>query len=467
LKCPRISSFKNLAMKKFLPLFSIFCIYILQGCKKEIKNTDRNTELASTVASKGGQPSTSSIVQWQKSYGSSANEMGFAIANAIDGSGYVLAGSTSGNNGDVTGNKGGTDAWIVKIDLNGNLLWQKTFGGSGSDWAYDIVATADGGYVFSGTSSSVDGDLASLTNHGGTDTWVVKLSGNGDVIWQQELGGSGTERGESIIATTDGGFVVGGYSNSNDGDLSLNHGDYDACLIKLNALGSVEWQKLYGGSAYEAVGSMIETASGFTVCASAASSNGDLSLTTPHGGRDVWIYTIDAQGNFISGKTYGGSGGEDGGQIYTLGDGYVFSATTSSNNADVSGNHGYVDTWLVKTGAARNITWQKCYGGTDMDNARICSVDASGNIVLTGYTFSRSGDIPGSKGSEDMWVLKTDANGNKIYSGVLGGKNGDMSNAAIPTTDGKFISAGRSNSTSGDVTGNHGGEDMWVVKFGL
>jgi hypothetical protein len=102
-----------------------------------------------------------------------------------------------------------------------------------------------------------------------------------------------------------------------------------------------------------------------------------------------------------------------------------------------------------------------------MDNARICSVDASGNIVLTGYTFSRSGDIPGSKGSEDMWVLKTDANGNKIYSGVLGGKNGDMSNAAIPTTDGKFISAGRSNSTSGDVTGNHGGEDMWVVKFGL
>jgi hypothetical protein len=454
-------------MKKFLPFIALLCIYILQGCKKEIKSTDQNTDIVPSAASKGGKPSVSSIIQWQKSYGSSATDMGFAITKALDGSGYVLAGNSLGNNGDVSVNKGSSDAWIIKIDLNGSLIWQKTFGGSGSDWAYDVVATADGGYVFSGATSSVDGDLASLTNHGGTDTWVVKLSGTGDMIWQQEFGGSGTERGESIIPTADGGFVIGGYSNSNDGNLSMNHGDYDAWLIKLNTSGTVEWQKLYGGSAYEAVGSILEIAGGFTICASAASSNGDLSLTIPHGGHDVWIYTIDGQGNFISGKTYGGSGGEDGGQIYTSADGYMFSATTASNNADVSGNHGYVDTWLVKTGATGNIIWQKCFGGTDMDNARICNVDASGNIVLTGYTFSRSGDIPGSKGSEDMWVLKTDANGNKIYSGVLGGKNGDMSNATIPTVDGKYMSAGRSNSTSGDVSGNHGGEDVWVVKFGL
>jgi hypothetical protein len=296
---------------------------------------------------------------------------------------------------------------------------------------------------------------------------VVKLSADGNIVWQQEFGGSGTERGESIIKTSDGGFMVGGYSNSTDGDVNSNHGDYDAWLIKLSASGTVAWQKLFGGSDYDAVNSVLETSGGFAVCASSGSTNGDLSSTTLHGGRDVWIYTIDTQGNFISGKTYGGSNGEGGGQIYLSGDGYLFSATTASNNGDVSGNHGYVDTWLVKTDGLGNIVWQKCYGGTDMDNAEICNVDASGNIVLAGYTFSRSGDITSSKGGEDMWVLKTAAGGNIIYSGVLGGKNGDMCNMAIPTADGMYISAGRSNSTSGDVTGNHGGEDVWVVKFGL
>jgi hypothetical protein len=407
----------------------------------------------------------SSILQWQNSYGSSGNEMGNAVVKAIDGSGYILAGITTGNDGQVTNNHGGTDAWIIKIDLTGNILWQKTFGGSGSDWAYDIVATEDGGYVFSGTTSSTDGNLASLTNHGGTDTWVVKLSGTGDIIWQQELGGSGTERGMSIINTTDHGFLVGGYSNSNDGDITSNHGDYDAWLIKLDASGSVAWQKLYGGTGYEEVGSVLDTASGFEVCGSTGSIDGHLSSTTAHGGRDVWLYAVDPAGNFLSGKTYGGSGGDGGSKIYRSEDGFLFSGTTSSNNGDVSGNHGYVDTWLVKTGASGNIIWQKCYGGTDMDNARICDIDPSGNIVLVGYTFSKSGDISGSKGSEDMWVLKTDAKGNKLNSIVLGGKSGDMANSAIPTADGMYISAGRSNSTTGDVTGNHGGDDMWVVKF--
>jgi hypothetical protein len=452
-------------MKRILLSLAAFT-FGMTACKKETRQSDNSeNKMNNTSTVKDNRPTQPSILQWQRSYGSSGTEMGFAIAKTIDGSGYILAGTTSGNDGQVSNNHGGTDAWILKVDLNGNVLWKKTIGGTGSDWAYDIVATNDGGYVFSGTTSSTDGDLSYLTNHGGTDTWVVKLSGTGDIIWQQELGGSGTERGLSIINTSDNGFMIGGYSNSNDGNLTSNHGDYDAWLIKLNGSGGVDWQKLYGGSGYEEVGSVLQVPGGFEVCGSAASSDGDLALTTGHGGRDVWLYAVDASGNFLSGKTYGGSGGDGGSKVYALGDGFLFSGTTSSNNGDVSGNHGYVDTWLVKTGSAGDIIWQKCYGGTDMDNARICDVDASGNIVLSGYTFSKSGDISGSKGSEDMWVLKTDAYGNKLNSTVLGGRGGDIANTAIPTADGMYISSGRSNSTSGDVTGNHGGEDMWVVKF--
>jgi hypothetical protein len=392
--------------------------------------------------------------------------MGFSVTKASDGSGYVLVGNTLGNNGDVSGNHGGSDAWIIKIDLNGNVLWEKALGGKGGDYAYDVVTTTDGGYIFSGATNSTDGDLAGLPHHGGTDTWVVKLSASGDIVWQKDLGGSGTERGESIIQTSDGGYVIGGYSNSADGDISANHGDYDAWIIKLNNSGDVLWQKTYGGALYDAAGAIIETTEGLLACSQSSSIDGDLQGLLNHGGSDTWVYAVNGSGNLLWGKTYGGTGDEGNGTIAAVADGYIFSVNTTSNNGDVSGNHGYSDTWVAKIDAAGNLGPRKCFGGFDMDAARIRYIEQnSGNIILAGYTFSKNGDIPTSKGGEDLWVLRLDANLNKISSNVLGGRGGDMANDAIPTADGMYITAGRSNSTSGDVTGNHGGEDMWVVKF--
>jgi hypothetical protein len=245
-------------------------------------------------------------------------------------------------------------------------------------------------------------------------------------------------------------------------------GASDVWIIKLDNNGDMMWQKTYGGTLGEGANSIIQTSDGnYMVAASTSSINGDLFGQANHGGSDCWLFKINGNGDILWQKTYGGSQGEGASGVFeTPGGDYVFSSTTSSNDGNVSGNHGYVDTWVVKINNTNgNIIWQRCFGGFDMDNGTIRDIDATGNIVIVGYTFSKNGDIPASKGSEDLWVLRLDGNGNKLFSNVLGGKSGDMANDAIPTADGMYITAGRTNSTTGDVTGNDGGEDVWVVKF--
>jgi hypothetical protein len=451
-------------MKKLFILTSILLVVFLPACKKEIK-----TPVSEVEEFAGARPpaSTPSILQWQKCLGSSANELGFAITNA-PGGGYVVAGNTLGNNGDVSGNHGGSDAWIVKLNSTGGIVWQKAIGGTASDNAYDIVATADGGYIFAGATSSNDGNLQGLPFHEQTDAWAVKLSSEGIIEWQAVLGGSGVERGMSVIQTGDGGYLLSGYTNSIDGDVAGNHGDNDAWIVKLGNSGAVEWEKTYGGSLYDAIVSVSEIAGGYIASASTASSDGDLSGITNHGGRDSWVFKIDGSGNLLPwNKTYGGSGDEGGGNIYATNDDYIFSTSTTSNNGDVSGNHGYRDAWIVKINSTGGIIWQKCFGGFDADDCDIKVLRESGEMLLVGLTFSKNGDISGNKGGEDFWTMRLDANGQKLNSNVLGGKSGDMGSDAVLTPDGMYMAVGRTSSTNGDVSGNHGVSDVWVVKFGF
>jgi len=448
-------------MKKLFFLTATTIIFSIQACKKEINTAAGELAIAAKPTDK---PTTTSILQWQKTYGSSSNELGFAIAKTSDG-GYVLAGSTVGNNGDVSGHHGGigADAWIIKINNSGSIAWQKCFGGTNGDYAYDIIATTDGGYIFSGATSSSDGDITGF--HGATDAWIVKLSSEGTIEWQNVLGGSGEERAMSIIQTaTD--YMIAGYTNSTDGDVSGNHGDYDAWVIKLNSTGNVAWSRTYGGSLFDEAGFITQATDGFMISAGAKSSDGDMSGLTHRGGNDLWLLKINDNGDILWQKAYGGSGEEGSGRILTTPDGgYVLSTNTTSNNGDVSGNHGSGDAWVAKITSSGIIVWQKCFGGNDGDHANIMNVNNSGEIILVGYTFSRNGDITGYKGSEDFWTLRLKADGTKLNSSVLGGKSGDTGEDAIAISDDTYMAIGRTGSNDGDVSGNHGVSDIWVVKF--
>ena len=175
---------------------------------------------------------SSGNIAWQKCLGGSETESSYgAFVQEIPGGGFIIAGDTDSNDGDVSGNHGSMDGWVVKLSSTGVLVWQKCLGGSNLEPFESIQPTPEGGFIVAGWTYSNDGDVSG--NHGGSDEWVVKLNSTGNIEWQKCMGGSGGDHATSIDQTTDGGFIVGGYTNSNNGDVNGNHGDLDFWVVKL------------------------------------------------------------------------------------------------------------------------------------------------------------------------------------------------------------------------------------------
>jgi len=284
---------------------------------------------------------------WQKSLGGTWDDYGMSVVQTTDG-GYAVGGTSYSYNGDVSGNHGNGDFWVVKLDASGNIQWQKALGGSDLDQLNALAQTADGSYVAIGGTSSNDGDVSG--NHGGADMWVVKLSASGNIQWQKALGGTMSDGGFSIIQTNDGDFIISGSTASNDGNVSGNHGgNSDNWVVKLNVNGNLLWQKALGGSASDQGFSVIQTIdNGYTIAGFSSSNDGDVSGN--HGQNDMWIIKLDASGNIQWQKALGGSGSEIAYSIIEVADSnsYVIAGRTTSNDGDVSGNHGNYDFWVVK-----------------------------------------------------------------------------------------------------------------------
>lgn len=174
-------------------------------------------------------------ITWQKNYGSTLNDNAYAIEQTLDG-GYVMAGYASLSTGDVTNHHGGRDFWVVKTDATGNLQWQKALGGSGTDVAFSIHQTTDNGYIVAGYANSNDGDITQ--SFGLEDIWVVKLDNSGNLQWQKNYGDGNHQRAFSIVQTTDGGYVLTGVTR-------IDSNDTDYIVIKLSAIGNIEWQNNY------------------------------------------------------------------------------------------------------------------------------------------------------------------------------------------------------------------------------
>lgn len=284
-------------------------------------------------------------IQWQKSFGSTNDDGAFAIKQTSDG-GYIVAGWSDGSNTDVMGNHGFYDYWLVKTNGTGSIQWEKSLGGTEDDIAQFVQQTTDGGYVVVGYSMSTDLDVTG--NHGMYDYWVVKLNDTGGIQWQKSLGGSDYDWPYSIQQTTDGGYIVAGWSYSTDGDVTGNHGEWDYWVVKLNDTGGIEWEKSLGGSGADEANSMQQTTDG----------------------------------------------------------GYIVAGSTNSTDGDVTGYHGGGDYWIVKLNNTGGIQWQKCMGGTDPDIAYCVQQTTDGGYVLAGVSRSTNGDATVNYGNHDYWVVK-------------------------------------------------------------
>ena len=374
-----------------------------------------------------------------------------------------MVGHASSTDGDVTGNHGSYDVWVVKLSSTGSLQWQNAFGGTSSDYANSIQPTPDGGYIVAGYTNSTDGDVTG--NHGNEDAWVVKFNSIGNLQWQKCLGGTSADGATSIQQTTEGGYILAGYTSSNNGDVTGNHGSYDAWVVKLSSTGSLQWQKCLGGTNGEETYCIQPTPDGgYIVAGKTWSTDGD--IIGNHGGNDFWVVKLSSTGGLQWQKTLGGTLDDWAQSIQPTPDGgFIVAGYTNSIDGDVTVNHGYYDAWVLKLSTTGNLQWQKCLGGTNRDEARSIQVTPDGGYIVVGNIGSTDGDVFGNHGGMDARVVKLSNTGGLQWQKSLGGTDYDYAQSIQLTPDGGFILAGGTNSIDGYVTGNHGDDDYWVVKL--
>ncbi|WPO91524.1 T9SS type A sorting domain-containing protein [Chryseobacterium sp. HR92] len=404
---------------------------------------------------------TAPSIEWQKALGGSQGESANDIQQTSDG-GYIVAGNSMSTDGNMT-NHGDSDYWIVKLDASGTLQWQKSLGGSFYDSANSIQQTADGGYIVAGESSSADGDVTG--NHGNPDYWIVKLDISGNIQWQKSLGGTNEDRANSVRQTADGGYIIAGESDSTDGNVTGNHGNSDYWIVKLDASGSLQWQKSLGGTSYERCNSIRQTSDGgYIIAGASASTDGD--ITGNHGNEDFWIVKLDSSGILQWQQTLVGNLADSAESIQQTSDGgYIVAGGSNSANSEIPTVFGVSNYCVAKLDASGNTIWQKYFGGTGNDYPYSVQQTSDGGYIVAGGTSSVNGNITGNHGSNDYWVIKLDSSGILQWQKPLGGTVFDDAYSIQQTTDGGYIVAGQAYSTDGDVTGHHGSIDAWVVKL--
>jgi hypothetical protein len=400
----------------------------------------------------------SPIIQWQKSFGGSGIDEAHSIKQTNDG-GYIVCGETNSNDGDVIGNHGQTDVWVIKLNELGEIQWKRCYGGQGpipnavspgTDIGYSICQTSDSCFIIAGITNSNNFDISDVTcgnninlnyilllkiNFQGDILWqkcldgiiansveptydggcivaasgrgpsfdylVFKLDINGEEVWQWTSGGIGSDKPKSVTKTLDGGFLISGIHSSED--LGLIGDLHDSWIVKLNALGELQWQKSIGDLFEDQIYSAVELNNGNIIFCGWSNSN----VTDHKGLSDLWVVCLSSTGDINWQKRYGGESQDMGFSIcLTLDGGIILAGTTASNNIDVNGNHGNYDFWILKIDILGNIEWQKCLGGTNKDIASSIEQSNDGGIIIAGMTESNNLDVTNNNGQSDFWVVK-------------------------------------------------------------
>jgi hypothetical protein len=307
---------------------------------------------------------------WAKTYGGTYTDYARSVQQTSDG-GYILAGHTN--------SFGGFEAFLIKTDANGNVQWAKTYGGTSYDWAYSVQQTSDGGYIVAGNTRSfgVGGDI-----------FLIKTDANGNVQWAKTYGGTSHDWAYSVQQTSDGGYIVLGFTYSFGADSG------DIILIKTDANGNIMWAKTYGGMKEDGAYSFQQASDGGYIVAGWTKSFGA-------GWHDVFLIKTDANGNIIWAKTYGGTDIDWASSVQQTSDGgYIVAGGTWSFGA------GGGDLFLIKTDANGNRSWAKTYGRTGSDFASSVQQASDGGYIVAGSTGSFGA------GDYDIFLIKTYANGN-------------------------------------------------------
>lgn len=352
-------------------------------------------------------------IEWVKNYGGSKDDRGQSVVE-VSGIGYALLGYSMSNDGDASNNEGFHDNWVILIDSKGDIIWEKSYGFSGHDHAYNIIKTKDGNLFFNGfldvTASRGLGSTKKVgksIKHGVGEFWCHKIDLGGNILWRKYFGGTNNDRSYDSVETSDGDFLIVGSSESNDIDISSPKGSYDIWVIKLSSNGDLLWERSYGGSKYETANSIIQSADKKIHILGSTLSN-DKNISFQMGSSDFWLLTIDLDGNLLSEQTFGGS---------------------------------------------------------NFDKGKKIEIDTKDNLWLTGYSRSIDFDFSSNKGKNDAVLIQLSKN--RILKEVfeIGAEGEDIANSLIHFNENEIIVAGYSDSKEDYFIENKGGKDIFLAFF--
>lgn len=402
--------------------------------------------------------------------GGTKNEGAQSVIQTQDG-GYAVIGHTQSMDGDVEGKSNESyDYWLLKFNASNLLEWQKTYGGTADDRGTNLIQTNDGGYAIIGKSKSSDGDVSE--NAGYDDFWITKLDENGSISWDYSFGYPGSDIPYSIIQTNDNGFFLSGVldvSASNGlgnrlSNIQYRHAGGDYWVIKLNTNGIKEWSNYYGGTFTDTAYDAIQTNdSGYIVVGS--SDSGDVDVSNTKGAYDFWVIKLSETGAIIWEKSFGGDQVDEARSISQTADGnYLVVGDTRSANLDVSQNNGAADLWIIKISPEGALIWEKTLGGSNFDVGRSVSKTVDDGFLIAGSSRSYDGDLSNNNGQNDALILKINGNGELEWQKTIGGSEVDFFYGAVELTDGSIVAVGDSSSSNEDIQENKGFTDLLILK---
>lgn len=388
-------------------------------------------------------------ITWQKSLGGTAADEAKSVQPTPDG-GYIVGGTTSSNDGDVTGNHGGKDCWVVKLDAAGNIEWQKCYGGTLNETFGSIRTTADGGYIMGATTTSNDGDVSG--SHGYAEAWLVKLNSAGTIEWQKCFGSSDGDFLEFAEETFDGGFICKGVCGAiNDGDLASQSPDLvgGGWIFKVTSARTIQWQKtsqpvctFCGGSIFNFIRQTND--SGFVY---SGYIEGGLSSTAS-------ITKVNSAGVYVGGESFSSRGQPA----------ITSAAPTNDNGCVLLFTDEFGTRWFRKYNSAMVAVLSRRMDTLSGGWENTINKTPDGGFLLTGYCNEFNSFI-GRQGSFDYYAAKLSGTGVLQWQRALGSAGEDFGYWGESAADSSYILAGKGAASSGDITGNHGGTDFWVVKL--
>jgi hypothetical protein len=357
---------------------------------------------------------------WTSTFGGSDLDDAMSVQQTSDG-GYIFTGST------WSYGAGEYDVYLVKTDSTGRESWYKTFGGSDWDLSRSVQQTDDGGYILTGYTRSFGA--------GWFDVYLIRTTGSGDSLWTRTFGGSDSDVGESVQQTSDGGYIITGYSKS------FGPGEYAVYLLKTDASGNETWSKTFGGTGWDFGCTVQQTGDGGYIIAGTTGSFGA-------GEYDVYLIKTTDSGHETWSTTFGGIDYDYGYSVQQTDDGgYNIAGYTESFGS------GDYDVYLVKATSSGHETWSSTFGGIHCEKGYSVRQTGDGGYIVTGFAESFGA------GGMDLYVVKTDTSGNETWSTTFGGIEDDYGRSILQTDDGGYLIAGYTNSFGA------GGSDAWLIKM--